>query len=705
MQSSSSNGTHAMLMVQTHPELQFNHLLPYGAVLHERGVQFLIFSRSATGMRLLMYNHVDDREPTEIIEFSPETDRWGDIWSVFVPGAGPGALYHFQADGPYDPEHGQWFDSRARLIDPYAKALAGNFQRSDDGVIRPPKCVVVDDYFDWEGDRHLKRDLTETVIYETHVRGFTQSPTSLVKHRGTYLGLIEKIPYLKSLGITAIELMPVHEFPMLDIWGKRPQRPNYWGYDPLAFFAPHSGYAFGNEPGCQVVEFKQMVKAMHQAGIEVILDVVFNHTCEGNELGPTLSFKGLENRVFYMLDNGGSRYKNYSGCGNTVNGNHPIVREMIFHCLRYWVHNFHVDGFRFDLASILSRDRNGNLVPNPPLVETIAEDPLLASTKIIAEAWDAAGAYQVGWFGDLRWAEWNGRYRDDVRRYWRGDQGLVGPFATRLAGSSDLYEAGGRRPYNSINFVTSHDGFTLNDMVSYTDKHNEANGEGNRDGENNNHSCNYGAEGPTPRRSIDKMRLRHIKNHLASLLLSQGVPMLVMGDEVRRTQRGNNNAYCQDNEISWFDWNQVEKNVDLFRFTQALIAFRRQQPTVRRATFLHGQPTTHPDMAEVNWYGPLGTAADWHGGDLGLICLIMAPAVEHDPTGVGRDVLMLFNANADPREFMLPPVAKGQRWRLFVDTAAETPGDIYPKLDGPRLPVTGRLTLPERSFRCYVASS
>ncbi|MCR9120252.1 MAG: alpha-amylase family glycosyl hydrolase, partial [bacterium] len=369
-----------MLMRHTHPALQFHHSLPYGAVVHDGGVQFSIFSRSATGMRLLMYKSANDTEPNEIITFDPDTDRWGDMWSIFVPGIGPGVLYHFQAEGPNEPKIGQRFDGNARLVDPYSKALTGTFQKNTDGIIRPPKCVVIDDYFDWQGDRHLRLPMADTVIYEMHVRGFTKHESSGVENPGTYLGVIEKIPYLKALGVTAVELMPVHEFPILDIYGEEPERKNYWGYDPLAFFAPHRGYAASDEPGAQVVEFKQMVKALHQAGIEVILDVVFNHTCEGNENGPTLSFKGLENQVYYMLEQGGEYYKNYSGCGNTVNGNHPIVREMIFHCLRHWVHNYHVDGFRFDLASILSRDRDGHLRPNPPLVEAIAEDPMLADT-------------------------------------------------------------------------------------------------------------------------------------------------------------------------------------------------------------------------------------------------------------------------------------------------------------------------------------
>jgi isoamylase len=695
-----------MLMRHPHPELQFTHVMPYGAMAHhDGGVQFVVFSRSATAMRLLMFDRVEDREPAETIHLDPETDRWGDVWSAFVPGVGIGQLYQLQADGPHDPQRGQRFDGKARLIDPYAKALAGEFQPATDGVIRPPKCVVVDDYFDWEGDRHLRRSLSETIIYEMHVGGFTKSPTSKVKNPGTYLGVIEKIPYLQSLGVTAVELMPVHEFPIREVDGETLSK-NYWGYDPLAFFAPHRGYAAGTQPGCQVDEFKQMVKALHQAGIEVILDVVFNHTCEGNEQGPVLSFKGLENQVYYMLENGGSAYKNYSGCGNTVNGNHPIVRELIFHCLRHWVHNFHIDGFRFDLASILSRDRNGDLMPNPPLVEAIAEDPMLADTKIIAEAWDAAGAYQVGSFGNnKRWAEWNGRYRDDVRRFWRGDGGMLGAMATRLSGSSDLYESSGRQPNSSINFITSHDGFPMNDLVTYREKHNEANGEENRDGDNNNLSDNYGFEGPTTRTLIEDLRLRQIKNMVTTLLLSQGVPMIVAGDECRRTQQGNNNAYCQDNEISWFDWNLVAKHKDLLRFVQAMIKFRRQQPTVRREHFLNGHHVDGSGLSDANWFNSHGDEVDWHDDDLSLTCLLKAPGKKDDPEGLGRDVLLMLNANGSPREFSIPTVAKASKWSLFVDTGESSPQDVYPDCDGPALPRSGRQLLPGHSICCYVESS
>jgi glycogen operon protein len=701
-----------MLMQHTHPALQFSYPLTYGAIVHEGGVQFRVFSHSATEMRLLVYDDVADLEPSEIIPFDRETDRWGDIWSAFVPGIDAGQLYHFQADGPFDPERGHRFDPKARLIDPYARALAGDYLPGDDGIVRPPKCVVVDDYFDWAGDRHIRRPLAESVIYEMHVRGFTQHASSGVSHPGTYLGVIEKIPYLKALGVTAIELMPVHEFPTNTPDGRLDARPNYWGYDPMAFFAPHRGYSSQTAPGCQVNEFKQMVRALHKAGIEVILDVVFNHTCEGNELGPTIGFKGLENRVYYMLANGGSRYRNYSGCGNTINGNHPIVREMIFHCLRHWVHNYHVDGFRFDLASILSRDRNGNLVPNPPMVEVIAEDPMLADTKIIAEAWDAAGAYQVGTFATLRWAEWNGRFRDDLRRFWRSDADTRPAVATRLAGSSDLYEQGGRKPYHSINFITSHDGFTLADLATYADKHNEANGEGNRDGENLNYSANFGVEGPTTRPGVLAARARQMRNFLASLFLSQGVPMLLAGDECRRTQQGNNNAYCQDNEVSWFDWKLVEENVDLVRFVQALIKFRRETETVRRTEFLSGEPRGARELPDVSWFDVLGQKVDWDENDHSLICLLGAPTADSGTAGMnpaarsaGRHVMLLLHAGSLPRRFKIPKAAAGLEWRLFIDTGADSPRDIYPLLDGPKPPAIGHVLLKDRSIKVYVASA
>ncbi|MBN1851067.1 MAG: glycogen debranching protein GlgX [Pirellulales bacterium] len=691
-------------VVMPHPHLpmQFSYPLPYGAIMQDGGVRFVVYSHSATAMRVLLYRRVSDQEPSEIIEFHPQNDRWGDIWNLFVPGLKAGLLYHLQADGPFNPTIGHRFNGRARLIDPYARALAGCFQRSEDGIIRPPKCVVVDDTFDWQGDRHLRRPLAETIIYELHVRGFTKSGSSKVRYPGTYTGVVEKIPYLKALGVTAVELMPIHEFPIFDILGNQPNPANYWGYDSLAFFSPHRGYMIGRKPGDQVRQFKEMVRELHAAGLEVILDVVFNHTAEGNEAGPVLSFKGLENRVYYML-NGDGVYKNFSGCGNTVNGNHPIVREMIFHCLRHWVHNYHIDGFRFDLASILSRDRDGELIPNPPLVEQIAEDPMLADTKIIAEAWDAAGAYQVGAFGThgkLRWAEWNGRYRDDVRRYWRGDIDMTGRMATRLAGSSDLFQPSGRQPYHSINFITSHDGYTLNDLVSYERKHNEANLEYNQDGENNNYSSNYGMEGFTRRYSIQQLRNRQTKNFMATLFLSQGVPMILAGDEVLRTQKGNNNAWCQDNVTSWFHWKLIDKNAEMLRFVQSLTAFRRRQPNLRRSEFLLGRSNKNGTLADVSWFGSEGTSVNWHKASQSLVCLLGTSGVD-DPAA--RPVLILLHAGQHPQKFIIPAIARSLSWRLFIDTAAPSPGDIYPDADGPPPPFGFAMLLDHHTLRCYVA--
>jgi len=692
-------GQTPVIMPKSPRPMQFRYPIPYGAIVQDAGVQFVVYSRSATAMRVLLYHRVSDREPYRIVEFDRSTDRWGDIWNVVVPGLKAGQLYHFQTDGPFDPEEGHRFDSQARLIDPYARALAGRFQPSNDGVTRPPKCVVVEDHFDWQGDRHLRRPLSETVIYEMHVRGFTRSPSSKAKHPGTYLGVIEKIPYLKSLGVTAVELMPIHEFPMNDPLGNKLKRPNYWGYDSLAFFAPHRGYMHGSKAGDQVRQFKEMVRALHAAGIEVILDVVFNHTAEGNHEGPTLSFKGLENKVYYMLNADGT-YKNYSGCGNTVNGNHPICREMIFHCLRHWVYNYHIDGFRFDLASILSRDRTGELVPNPPLVEIIAEDPMLADTKIIAEAWDAAGAFQVGSFADTRWAEWNGHYRDDLRRYWRGEPGLTGQTATRISGSSDLYQPSGRRPYHSINFITSHDGYPLYDLVSYEQKHNQANGEDNRDGDNNNYSANNGVEGPTRSKPILELRQRQVKNMLASLLLSQGTPMMVAGDEVLRTQRGNNNSYCQDNAVSWFDWKLVEKNTETLRFCKSLIAFRNTHPNVRRATFLTGQPSDNGRLPDVSWYRPDGTPMDWNHPTQSIVCVYGTSGLD-DPAA--RPIMLLMHPGTDTQEFSIPTELRSYPWLQFIDTSAAMPDDIHPSIDGPPLPAEGLLQLKHHTLMCYVA--
>ncbi|MCL2742247.1 MAG: glycogen debranching protein GlgX [Planctomycetaceae bacterium] len=700
--------------MHTSSAMRFTRSLPFGANLGDTGVHFSVVSRLARSMKLLLYEKVTDTEPSDIIHFNKEDNRWGHVWSLFIDGLKAKQLYHFQAEGPFEPNKGLRFDGNARLIDPYAKALAGTFQESNDGIIRPPKCVVIDDEdFDWRGDKHLRHDLSKSVIYELHVKGFTASKTSETQYPGTYLGLIGKIPYLLDLGVTAVELMPVHEFPILAADGKESAIKNYWGYDTMAFFSPHRGYAHGKEPGAQVREFKELVRAFHQAGIEVILDVVFNHTCEGNENGPTLSFKGLDNQIYYMLERG-PYYKNYSGCGNTVNGNHPIVRDMIFNCLRHWVYNYHIDGFRFDLASILSRDQSGNLQANPPLIEQISEDPLLADTKIIAEAWDAAGAYQVGSFGSLahgnqsigsqRWAEWNGKYRDDVRRFWRGDQGMTGAIATRLAGSSDLYSHSGRGPQSSINFVTSHDGFTMNDLVSYNHKHNEDNGENNRDGDNNNFSCNYGAEGVTTNKEIENTRNRQVKNMMATLLLSQGVPMISQGDEVRRTQQGNNNAYCQDNAVSWFDWRLLKRHQSLYRFVRELIHFRKSEFTVRQPYYLSGQPRVTGGPPDISWFGSQGGQVPWNNGlERSLTCFLGAapPTMEYE--GSMHNVLMMLHGGWEPRDFSFPAVCHNYSWRLFVDTAAAAPLDIFPEKNGPKPDLNKPLRMGPLSMKVFLA--
>jgi len=691
-------------------------LAPYGARLGLGGCKFSVYSRSAQGMALLLYRDVDDREPMERIEFDPQSDRCGDVWSRWVPGITAGALYHYQAEGPYSPEKGQWFDSKARLIDPYADALAGDFLPSRDGILRPPKCVVIDHSFDWRGDQPPGYSMRDTVLYELHVAGFTKSPSSRTSRPGTYLGLIEKIPYLQSLGITAVEFMPVNEFPIRHFHGEVMKNANYWGYDPMAFLSPHRGYAFGKTPGSQVMEFKELVRALHGAGIEVILDVVLNHTCEGAERGPVLSMKGLENSVYYMLTEHGSHFSNFTGCGNTLNCNHPVCRELICHCLRHWVIHYHVDGFRFDLASVLSRDRYGRLVQNAPIIEWIAEDPVLAKTKLIAEAWDAAGAYQVGSFGtghgepsvSRRWHEWNGRYRDDVRRFWRGDPHTLGAFATRLCGSSDLYESHGRAPTNSINFITAHDGFTLNDLVSYRAKHNEANGEENRDGENNNYSENFGVEGPATKKTVERKRLRQIKNFLATLMLSQGVPMLSMGDEVRRTQGGNNNAYCQDNEVSWMDWDLVERNAGLLRFVQGMIQLRRSQSSLRRTQFFSGDFREDRGGPDIGWYDLNGTDLDWSRPAEGFLCWLTAIGGDIETKEnrlANRDLLLFFNPSTRNVPLTYPELVHRREWRIYCDTSKQSPEDIYPLGDGPKITLGREKKLMNRSMMVWIAEN
>lgn len=621
------------------------------------GFNFAVFSRHATGMTLLLFDEAAD-EPVAAISLDPQRHRSGDVWHARLTGELRGKSYALRAEGLWDPEQGHRFDSSRLLLDPYALA-------SVDGSVSKghAHAFVGDHRFDWQGTRPPQHAWRDTVIYETHVRGLTMHSLSGNAHPGQYRGIVEKIPYLLGLGVTAVELMPVQEF--MDVEPGRGRRAgqsvrNYWGYNPVALFAPKAGYASSAQRA--LTEFKTMVRELHRAGIEVILDVVFNHTAEGDETGPTFSFRGLDNAIYYLLTPDKRRYVDFTGCGNTLNCNHPVVRAMIVDCLRHWAVHMHVDGFRFDLASILGRDSNGNLLRDPPLLARIAEDPVLRDIKLIAEAWDLGGALQVGSFPGQRWAEWNCHYRDDVRRFWRGDPGMTGAFATRLAGSADLYQAGGESPLNSVNFVTSHDGFTLNDLVSYARKHNEANGEDNRDGMAENFSENNGVEGPSEDAAVEAMRLRQIRNMLVTLFASRGVPMLLGGDEFRRTQAGNNNAYCQDNEISWYDWRLVETHAGLVRFVSRLIALRKAHPVLRAERF-------YTDT-EIRWFGAEGGDPEWRGRNNRLGCVIGEVGAE--PT---KGLCFLFNATLQPCRFVLPQASDG-RWGTIVDTAAESPNDI-----------------------------
>ena len=554
---------------------------PLGATIVDGGVNFSVFSRNAAAIELLLFELKDDPRPSHVIPLDPVISRSYHYWHAFVPEIQPGQLYGYRARGQFDPASGARFDASKVLLDPYGRGVVvpRNYSREaarhpGDNCAIAMKSVVVDpSAYDWEGDTPLKRPSSRTIIYEMHVRGFTRHPSSGLEEnlRGTYAGLIEKIPYLKQLGVTAVELLPVFQFDPEDC---PPGKVNYWGYAPVSFFAPHHAYSSRRDRLGPVDEFRDMVKALHREGLEVILDVVFNHTAEGDHTGPTLSLRGLDNSIYYLLEPGQARYTNFSGTGNTLNANHPIVRRLIVDSLRYWVEAMHVDGFRFDLASILARDTSGQVLPNPPVLWDIESDPVLAGTKLIAEAWDAAGLYQVGNFIGDSWKEWNGRFRDDVRSFFLGADGSVRRLADRFIGSPEIYGHKEREAEQSVNFVTCHDGFTLNDLVSYNQKHNEHNCEDNRDGANDNRSWNCGVEGPAADPAIEKLRDRQIKNFLAVTLLSLGVPMLLMGDEARRSQRGNNNAYCQDNETSWFDWNLVRQHAGLHRFVELLAARR-----------------------------------------------------------------------------------------------------------------------------------
>ncbi len=680
--------------------------LPLGAHESEGGVNFALFSRHASRVRLELFDRAHDTAPARAIDLDPARNRTGDVWHVWVQGIRTGQLYAYRVDGPYRPWEGHRFNVNKLLLDPFATAITGHphwdfgSARGYDSVSSEPdrtrsplddagampKCVFIHEPFHWQDDLPPRHPWSKTVIYEMHIRGFTVHPSAGVAHPGTYRGLMEKIPYLKELGVTAVELMPVHEFNEWQLPVSNPQTGaplrNYWGYDPVAFLAPKAAYSSAGGQGQQTLEFKEMVRALHQAGIEVILDVVFNHTAEGNELGPTLSFRGIDNAIFYMLTPDLCHYRNYAGTGNTINANHPVVRDHILGALRHWVVEMHVDGFRFDLASILGRDGMGRLLASAPLLERIAEDPILRDVKLIAEAWDAAGAYEVGSFSERRWAEWNGRYRDDVRRFWRGDDGMRGLFASRLCGSADIYAQSGKGPEASINFITCHDGFTLNDLVSYRAKHNAANGENNRDGTDANFSDPCGIEGESTDPAIEAMRSRQIRNFLLTLLISRGVPMLLGGDEFRRTQGGNNNAWCQDNETSWVDWHLVERNRELHRFVREMLAFRRAHPVLSRERFY--------TEAEIRWYGPDGSVPDWFDPSARqLACRIEEDAYD--------SLFLMFNAGSEQVDFRVPEAPDDRHWHRAVDTHRPPPEDIASPGMAPRLDALGTYQVAPRA--------
>ena len=668
-------------------QIPVSHPYPLGSTVTPEGTNFSVFSAHATGMEIVLFDHADGSKPVRVIALDPLLNRTSHYWHIFVPGIKPGQLYGYRADGPNDPAAGHRFDRDKVLIDPYGKSVSvgRNYKRADacrpgDNAATSMKSVVADlSTFDWEGDAPLKRPFRRTVIYEMHVAGFTRHPDSGVSpaKRGTYLGVIEKIPYLQALGVTAVELLPVYQF---DAQDASSGHANYWGYNPVSFFAPHQAYSTGNDPLSCLDEFRTMVKALHRAGIEVILDVVYNHTAERDERGPTFCFRGLENSFYYILNKDKATYADFTGVGNTLKANHSIVKRLILDSLKYWVSEMHVDGFRFDLASVFSRSESGKPIANPPILWEIDSDPVLAGTKLIAEAWDAGGLYQVGSFGGDKWKEWNGRFRDDVRSFIKGDRNKVAKLRERIAGSPDLYHAGDRPAGQSINFITCHDGFTLNDLVSYNLKHNEANHELNCDGTNANLSWNCGVEGPTSDENVERLRVQQIKNFFLLTLLSVGTPMLLMGDEVRRTQQGNNNAYCQDNETSWFDWNLCTVNRDMLRFVQRMIRLR-----LNFDHGIEGGPITleeYLSKARLDWHGVELDKPDWSDGSHSV-------AFSLHSFVSSRLRYIAINAYWTPLEFALPPITGSPNnggWLRLIDTSLPSPDDIADETTG--IPVT-----------------
>ena len=692
-------GFSGMKLVDTFPTNQYKGLeyrvgrvFPFGASLVEdNGVNFSIFSAEAKSCSLLLFHH-GDHKPYAELPF-PDEFRIGNVFTMMVFGIPIETTeYGYRFDGVNEPGEGLLYDKKRILLDPYAKSVSGRSvwgrKPADTDPFVHRGQIIREDY-DWEGDKPLETPLEDLVIYEMHVRGFTQDASSGVRHRGTFAGIVEKIPYLKWLGINCVELMPVFEFDELEYAGdkKRSSLLNYWGYSTVCFFAPKAGYAASAPFGMEADEFKNMVKKLHQNGIEVILDVVFNHTAEGNENGPVISYKGIDNRTYYMLEHDG-KYQNLTGCGNTMNCNKAVVRNHILDCLRYWVYAYHIDGFRFDLASILTRGKDGTPMVSPPLIDTLAHDTILGRTKLIAEAWDAGGLYQVGNFPSWnRWSEWNGKYRDCVRRFVKGDAGCAPELFLRISGSGDLYKA--RGPAASINFITCHDGFTMYDLVSYNDKHNEANLENNRDGANDNNSWNCGAEGSTDDPEVNALRLRQIRNFLTLLLTSRGVPMLLSGDEFANTQFGNNNAYCQDNEISWLDWTYLEAHQDLTDYLRILLALRAAHPVLRARHFDEGKNKT--GFPELSF---LSTDAQKLDKEAQCLTFAFMYAEDHVKYRTEQDAFLyiMINAHWEEHDFTLPVLPKGMQWKLVCDSK----GIFFPAGEEAPLIVPSRFTLGPR---------
>lgn len=659
-------------------QIEPGHAHPLGATVDEKGVNFSLFSEHATSVELLLFDQHNALAPFQVIQLDPIIHNTFFFWHVYVKGLKAGTFYAYRVDGPGDLKMGYRFNPKKVLIDPYAKGIDQSLWdwtmacEPEDNITTAMRGIVIDTaLYNWEEDKPLNRPMNESIIYEMHIGGFTRSPSAGVKQPGTFSSVIEKIPYLKELGITAVELLPVYQFDSKNILRTVDDKPltNYWGYNAINFFAPHAGYCINGHEGEQVREFRDMVKALHKANIEVILDIVFHHTDESDHLGPTFSFKGIDNQTYYYLNQTDKQYYyNYSNCGNTINANHPIPAKMMAECLKYWLEEMHVDGFRFDEGTLLFRGEDGAPLKYPPILWQMELDQSFTNTKIIAEAWDAARLYHAGYYPDHRWAEWNHSYRDTIRRFIKGDPGIVGEVARRILGSADIYQGRGKKPINSLNFITVHDGFTLNDLVSYNEKHNEANGENNQDGINENLSWNCGIEGETDDLKIEALRERQIKNFATILMLSQGIPMIRMGDEVRHTQKGNNNAYCQDNELTWFNWKLVEKENDLLRFWKQLIAFRQQYATIYHSRFFTGQ-LNESGVKDISWHGVQLDTPGWDDPNGRTLAFTLG--------GINKeaDIHIMMNMYWEALEFEIP-IIKNKKWSQVIDTYQPSPNDI-----------------------------